>query len=410
MKSKWLIAALLMDFGFDLRAQIDSTLLRPMAAEQSDSARMNLDAIYARPFMQVGRSPVNIGGYLEVKAEHLGTDGVNEGTQFQMQRLTLFVASAITERISFLSEIEFEHGTEEIGIEFASLDLELDPLLTLRGGIVMNPIGAFNQNHDGPRWEFTDRPISASAMLPATWSNVGFGAFGKKGMGRWSVAYEAYLTNGFNDRIIANSDDRTSLPAAKEDPERFAESFNGVPLVTAKLATKRAGWGEVGLSWMGGVYNKFQDDGLELDVRRRVDVFAIDVQTDLQGIGTDVIGEWAWVLVDVPGSYTQQYGTRQQGGYLDIVQPIVQRRILGFDGAVLNLACRMEHVDWNVGRFQETGGDIGDAVWAVVPALSFRPVPGTVIRLNYRHHEQRDLLGDPPSRTGGFQFGISSYF
>ena len=391
-------------------AQIDSTLLRTAPVAQSDSSRMNLDAIYARPFLQIGRSPVNVGGYVEAKAEHMGTDGVSEGTQFQMQRLTLFVASAINERINFLTEIEFEHGTEEIGIEFASLDLELDPLLTLRGGVVMNPIAAFNQNHDGPRWEFTDRPISASAMLPATWSNVGFGAFGKKRIGSVSVAYEAYLTNGFNDRILGNTADRTSLPAAKEDPERFAESFNGVPLVTGKLAAKRAGWGEVGVSWMGGVYNKFKEDGLDLDIRRRVDVIAIDAQTKFTSTGTALIGEWAWVMVDIPVTYTQQYGTRQQGVFLDIVQPILQRRMLGFGGAVLNVACRFERVDWNVGRFRETGGDIGDDVWAVVPAVSFRPVSGTVIRLNYRYQQQRDLLGNPPALTGGLQFGISSYF
>lgn len=410
MITRWhpLLAALFCSAGS--LAQVDSTLLRPLPIAQDDSSRMNLDAIYARPFLQIGRSPVNVGGYLEAKAEHLGTDGVSEGMQFQMQRLTLFVASAINERLSFLSEIEFEHGTEEIGIEFASLDLELDPLFTLRGGVVMNPIGAFNQNHDGPRWEFADRPIAASAMLPATWSNVGFGAFGKKRLGACSLAYEAYLTNGFNDRIIANSDDRTSLPAAKEDPERFAESFNGVPLITAKLATKHADWGEVGISWMGGVYNKFQDDGLELDVRRRVDVFAIDAHSSIGNAGPTIIGEWAWVLVDVPDTYTQQYGERQEGGFVDVVQPLFRRRILGFNEAVLNVACRLEMVDWNVGTFRETGGDVGDDVWAVVPAISFRPVPGTVIRLNYRHQRQQDLLRNPPSITGGFQFGIATYF
>lgn len=392
-----------------VNAQMDSTLLRA-APSGPDSTRMNLDAIYSRPFMQLGRTPVNVGGYLEAKAEHLGTDGVSEGTQFQMQRLTLFVASAINERISFLSEIEFEHGTEEIGIEFASLDMELDPLLTLRGGVIMNPIGAFNQNHDGPRWEFSDRPISAARMLPATWSNIGFGAFGKKRLGAWSLAYEAYLTNGFNDRIIANDDNRTSLPAAKEDPERFAESVNGVPMVTGKLAAKRMGWGEVGVSWMGGVYNTFQDDGLVLDVRRRVDVFAVDVQSTLPRIGTSIVGEWAWVLVDVPTSYTQQYGDRQQGGYLDLVQPLMKCRILGFDNATVNVACRLEYVDWNVGTFRETGGAIGDEAWAVAPAISFRPAAGTVLRLNYRHQRRTDLLGNPPSVTGGFQFGVASYF
>jgi hypothetical protein len=51
---------------------------------------------------------------------------------------------------------------------FASVDFEFAPLLNLIGGVVMNPIGAFNQNHDGPKWEFVDRPISATQMLPAT--------------------------------------------------------------------------------------------------------------------------------------------------------------------------------------------------------------------------------------------------
>ena len=85
------------------------------------------------------------------------------------------------------------------------MDFEFSPLLNFRGGIVMNPIGAFNQNHDGPKWEFVDRPISATQMLPATLSNVGFGLFGKKFAKDWVYGYEAYLTNGFNDKIITNS-------------------------------------------------------------------------------------------------------------------------------------------------------------------------------------------------------------
>lgn len=59
------------------------------------------------------------------------------------------------------------------------MDLEFHPLLNLRGGIIMNPIGGFNQNHDGPRWDFIDRPISASGIIPTTLSNVGMGINGK---------------------------------------------------------------------------------------------------------------------------------------------------------------------------------------------------------------------------------------
>ena len=95
---------------------------------------------------------------------------------------------------------------------------------------------------------------------------------------------------------------------------------------------------------------------------------------------------------------------------MDIVQPIVRRDMLGFQNAVINVACRLEYVDWNVGTFTETGGNIGDNLWGVVPGVSFRPTPQTVFRINYRRQWQKDLLGNPPSNTAGIQVGISSYF
>jgi hypothetical protein len=390
-------------------AQIDPELLRKPEKDTSGS-QLNMDAVYNRPFIQVGKLPVALGGYVEANYQYLNEDGISEGHQFQMRRLTLFVSSSISKRIKFLSEIEFEDGTKEINIEFASVDFEFAPLLNFRGGIVMNPIGAFNQNHDGPKWEFVDRPISATQMLPATWSNVGFGIFGKKYHKDWVYGYELYLTNGFDESIISNSENKTFLPAAKENPDRFEESFNGSPLFTGKIALKNNRIAELGISYMGGIYNKFEDDGLTLDKKRRVNVFAIDFNSTISKSKTYINGEWAWVNVDIADTYTEQFGRKQQGGFLDVVQPIIKRPMFGFDKAVLNAAVRIEYVDWNKGTFKSTGDNISDHVFSVVPALSWRPTPQTVIRLNYRYNWQTDLLGNPPSKLAGFQFGISTYF
>ena len=406
---KYIILILTIFIAFNAEAQIDSSLLRRTPVNTTGNM-LNMDAVYNRPFLSVGKLPVALGGYAEANWQHLGTDGVSEGHQFQMRRFTLFVASSISKRIKFLSEIEFEDGTKEINIEFAAMDVEFDPLLNLRGGIIMNPIGAFNQNHDGPKWEFVDRPVSATQMLPATFSNAGFGVYGKKYNKDWVFAYEAYVTNGFNDRIIDNSEGRTSLPAVKEDRDRFEESFNGSPLLTGKLAIRNKKIAEIGISYMGGVYNKFEDDGLVLDRKRRADVIAIDANSTLPGINTFINAEWAWIIIDVPSTYTQQYGDKQQGGFIDIVQPVFKRKLFGFEKSVINLACRLEYVDWNVGSFRETGGNIADDFVSIVPALSWRPSPQTVIRLNYRYNWQQDLLGNPTARTAGFQAGFSTYF
>jgi hypothetical protein len=393
--------------AFFAQAQIDSSLLKRVPVDTTN-AKLNMDAVYNRPFLGLGKLPVSLGGYAEVNWQHLGNDGVSEGHQFQMRRMTLFVASSISKRIKFLSEVEFEEGGAEIAVEFAAIDVEWHPLVNLRSGIVVNPIGSFNQNHDGPKWEFTDRPISATQMLPATWSNVGFGLYGKTFSNDWMFGYEAYLTGGFDNSIIDNEENRTSLAASKGNIERFEE---GNTLFTGKVAMRHKTIGELGFSYMGGTYNKIEDDGLVLDdIKRKVHTIAIDYNTTLPKSNTFITGEWAWNFIDVPETYSQQYGNKQKGGFLDIVQPILNKNILGWENATLNLACRLEYVDKNVGTFKETGDNIGDAVWSVMPAVSFRPSAQTVFRLNYRHMRERDVLGNDPSITGGFIFGISTYF
>jgi hypothetical protein len=392
-----------------LHAQKDSSGIR-RTPQDTGRNKMNLDAVYNRPFLQAGKLPVAIGGYLETNTSYFSTNGISEGFSFQFPRLTLFMSSSISQRIKFLTEIEFEEGGREINIEFASLDFQLHPLLNVRAGIIMNPIGAFNQNHDGPKWEFVSRPLSATTIIPSTLSNAGMGVFGKYGLGKLVWAYEAYLSNGFNDRVILNSENRTWLPAAKNDPERFEESFNGEPLGTVKTAIKHYDIGELGISWMGGVYNKFMEDGLILDKKRRLDLLALDFNSALRRSGTYINAEWVWAMVDVPLTYSQQFGSRQRGGFLDIVQPVMRGNIFGWENSTLNLALRSEYVDYNAGNFRETGTNIFDHVYALVPGVSFRPSRQTVVRLNYRYQWQTDILGNPAARTAGIQFGFSSYF
>jgi len=409
MKKLVTILTLTLIAGFSVQAQIDPKLLKSPVRDTTKQI-LNMDAVYERPFITVGKLPVSVGGYMEANWQYQGTDGVSDGHQFQFRRMTLFVASTISKRIKFLSEIEFEPADKEIAIEFAALDMELHPMLNLRGGMIMNPIGAFNQNHDGPKWEFTDRPIAMTQMLPATWSNAGFGIYGKYYNTDWMFGYELYASSGFDNSIIANGENKTFLPAAKENAERFEEMASGEPLLTGKVAVRHNKIGEIGLSYMGGAYNKWQNDGIIVDDKRRLDVFAVDFNTTLPKLNTFITAEWAWIKVGVPITYSQQFGNKQQGGFADIVQPVLKKNMLGWQNATLSLACRFEYVDWNVGTFRETGGNIGDELWSVMPGVSFRPRLQTVLRLSYRAQWQKDLLGNPPARTSALQFGLSTYF
>ena len=379
-------------------------------SNESPSDSLSMDASYNRPVNGGSGARVAIGGYLEANTFYSSEDGLSEGLSFQARRLTMFMSSKISNRIKFMSEIEFEEGGREIVIEFAAMDIELSPAFNLRGGIVMNPIGSFNQNHDGPNWEFIERPDMAVNMLPATWSNAGFGIYGKMYSGDFIIGYEAYLTNGFNNSIIDNEESRTFLPAAKEDHERFEESFNGRPLFTGKIAIKNRQIGELGFSYMGGVYNKYTDDGVDLDDERRCDVFAIDFSTTIKSTGTHITAEAALIIVDIPETYTEQYGSEQHGAFMDIVQPVFRGKVLDWENSVFNVAARIDYVDWNVGTFESMGTDIGDEVFAITPGLSFRPTNETVLRLNYRYQWQEDILHNPAALTATWMLGFSTYF
>jgi len=371
---------------------------------------MNMDAGYNRPFLTAGKLPVAIGGYLEANTMYAQTDGVSDGFSFQARRLTLFFSSTIARRIKFLSEIEFEDGTKEINIETAMVDIEFHPLFNLRGGILLNPIGSFNQNHDGPRWDFIDRPLESVTVLPATLSNAGFGIHGKYARVNWILGYEAMLSNGFDDRVISNTQNRTSLSEGKSNPEKFEESNSGLPMFTGRLALRNRKAGEIGISYMTGVYNKWKEDGLTIDRKRSASAIALDFNASFLDERVTITGEASRVFVDVPESYSQTFGSMQSGIFTDIVLTVLQRRMFGWDKARLNAGIRIEYVDYNQGRFRETGGNIGDDAWAVVPSLAFRPAGAFVLRFNYRHQQDQDLLGNEPSKTGVILFGFSTYF
>ena len=424
---KLLQAIIITAFFYDIQpafAQIDSSLLRSPSLADTGKHGLTMDAGYNRPFLKLGKLPVSIGGYIEADYQYVNTSGITIGNQFQFRRFSLFVASTISPHIKFLSEIEYENDPSgdpgetttgpEFGIEYAAMDIEFDPLLNLRGGMILNPIGSFNQNHDGPKYEFTDRPIAMTQMLPDTWNNPGFGLYGKRYEGDWMLGYEFYLTGGFNDSIIDNTQGKTFLPAAKSSLTRFTASASGEPLYTAKLSFGNNKIGQLGLSYMGGVYNTWRVEGAQVDNKRSVNVFDVDFNTTIPKLHTNIITEWAWVFVDLPADYTPEYAHKQFGGFIDIVQPIIRGRILDWDNATVNIAVRGEYVDWNDGNFAATGQKMYNDLWSIMPAVSFRPTPQTVLRLNYRRQTQNDITGNKIGAaigpTAGLSFGISTYF
>ena len=378
--------------GMPVAAQVDSTL-----AQQG---------IYDRPFIG-SVSSTSLGGYVEGNTNYFVEEGVTEGFSMELRRFNIFLYSAISSRVRFLSELEFEHGTEEIALETALVDFQFRPSLVLRAGIILLPIGYLNQNHDSPKWDFVDRPLVTTDIIPSTLSEVGAGVYGRGGRGSLLFSYDIYLTNGLGQFIVGNEFGRTDIASGKSE-EQFEEDNNGSPAISGRFGLLRTGIGEVGLSYYGGFYNSFIVEGQEVDDRRWLGITALDFGVSLGP--ADVRGELAYAQIDVPPGMSEVFGDRQWGGYLDVVVPLWRPDFSGYRDASFALGLRLERVDYNRGRFSSTGGKIMDDVTALVPGISFRPTPGTVFRANYRYQWTRDFVGNQAVRSAGFQVGFATYF
>ncbi len=244
-------------------------------------------------------------------------------------------------------------------------------------------------------------------IIPSTLSEVGGGVFGRIAIGRATLTYDAYVTNGLRDGVVGNALGRTDVASGKGE-ELFAEDNNGSPAWSGRVAVRLPTSGEVGVSYYGGYYNSFRLEGVEVDERRWLGIGALDFGGSVGP--ADVRGEIAYATVDVPGGMVEIFGDTQWGGHVDVTLPVWRPRLPGYAHAVLAASLRVESIDYNVGTFASTGASIRDDVAAIVPGISLRPTPGTVVRANYRYHWIRDFVGNPTQRMAGFQLGFATYF
>lgn len=362
--------------------------------------------IYNRPFLaSMGRTAV--GGYVEGNTNYFREDGISEGFSMELRRFNIFLFSSIGSRIRFISELEFEDGAEEIALETALVDFIVNPSFVLRAGVLLPPVGAFNVNHDSPRWDFIDRPLVSTEIIPATLSEVGFGAHGRLFPRGFSVTYDAYLTNGLGDGVILNEAGRTRLASGK-GTGLVSEDNNGRPALSGRVGLQRRQLGELGISYYGGTYNTFRVEGQDVDVPRGVSLLALDLNTEVRSVS--LRGELAYAWIDVPADLQETFGERQWGFFVDAVVPLFRPRIRGLTDPVVSAVLRVERVDFNHGSFASTGDPIGDEIDAFTAGVSFRPVAGTVFKANYRHESIRDFQGNQPGKRAGFQFGLATYF
>lgn len=353
--------------------------------------------VYDKPFVTTLFGRTAIGGYMEAVWKVSRTEGVTEETGFEARRFNLFAFSRISERARLFAEIEFEHGTEEINIEFAAVDVEFHPSLIFRGGILLSPLGKFNLTHDSPLNELTDRPVVSTQIIPTALSEAGMGFYGSLFPSSHArLTYELYAVNGFHDGVVLAGEGTR----VREGRGEVGEDNNPVPSFVGRVGFSPVTELEFGTSVHHGPYNRYRVDEFLIDDKRNLTIAAFD--WEFNTIDLDFLGEYAHALIDVPPSLEGLFAERQQGIYSQVNYRFGRGIFTALAKSFFTAVARYEFVDFDADL-------AGDAQQRLSFGINFRPASDTVFKLDYRydwHWSRVNVL----ERGAGVSFSVASYF
>lgn len=258
---------------------------------------------------------LSLAGYGEMLLENFAS--ANESgagnaptTRLDFLRAILYAGYRFNDRFLFNSEIEVEHAGE-IFVEFAYVDYLVNDNLSVRGGLLLLPLGLVNEFHEPTVFIGSKRPETEQRILPSTWRENGAGVLGTYG----PVAFRAYLVNGLNASGFTSAGVRGGRQRgiqARAADMAFAGRFDVTP--------QPGIFGGVGFYKGGSGQDAIVVNGARLDVGNTI--FETHGQAQLRGF--DLRALYAAAHIDEAGllstalrlAATAPVAERMEGGYV----------------------------------------------------------------------------------------------
>ena len=326
------------------------------------------------------RSGVSLAGYGEMllqnyAAANQARAGGAPTTQFDFLRAILYVGYRFNDRFLFNSELEVEHA-KEIFVEFAYVDYMPTDNLTVRGGMVLVPLGLVNEFHEPTVFIGAKRPETESRIIPSTWRENGAGILGSVGM----VTFRAYVTNGFSGSAFSAAGFRGGRQkGGKALAANMA--FSGrldvtpVPGVFAGVGLYAGGSGQEAIVF----------DGETITLGTRI----TEVHGQAQIRGFDVRALFAQASIDQAGRASRALGLgtgspiadTMQGGYIQFGYDLLSQTT---SSVGLTPYLRYERVDT---QHQVPAGftrDLSRDGTFTSFGVELKPIPNIVVKANYQ--------------------------
>ena len=257
---------------------------------------------------------MKFSGYGEIHYNNpeFGTMNEDAPAQADVHRFVLGWLYEFTPGVRVDAEVDFEHAAQEIELEYAFLDCDLNSSLTLRTGSVLMPVGPLNEFHEPTTYYSVERPYVERYIMPTTWQEIGVGVVGRSGSG--ALSFRGYVVTGLSASGFSTLDGiRGGLSHGFEAP---AEDLAGAARLeyasTSGLAIGASGYyggADQGDAAMGDVFvgigsadARFRRGGLDLrGVIYRTMLDGADSVSSVNGetIGEAMMGWYAEAAYDI---------------------------------------------------------------------------------------------------------------
>ena len=349
------------------------------------------------------RQGVSIGGYGELLYENYADElesgaAASRNDQFDALRAILYVGYKFNDKVLFNSEIEVEHA-DEIYLEFAYVDYQINESLGLRGGMLLAPMGLVNELHEPTFFLSTERSLTENRIIPTTWRENGFGLFGDLGPFEW----RAYMMNSLDGAGFSGS----GLRGGRQKGARaVAEDFSFVGRVDY---TETPGLILGASAHVGQTAMNRELDGREVDGG----VFIWDLHADWRVSGWTLRGLVAGAEVNEPIALNELNGLSGSDGigesmlgwYVEGSYDVLR----GVDtGQQLTPYLRYEQLNTQRTVAEGFTADPANDITVTELGVAWKPVPQVVWKLGWQNHsnaadtglDHSALLPRPALRAG----------
>ena len=344
---------------------------------------------------------LTVGGYGEITYNR----ATGKNAELDIQRLVLLFGYKFSDKVQFVTEIEFEH-VKEVFVEQAFLQYTVADNVNLRGGLMLVPMGIVNEYHEPTTFNGVERPSMDGAIIPTTWREIGIGVSGK--FDEASLRYQAYIFNGFQSTSSDGSGAITggNLGGSKGlrgGRQKGARSNFNNPNFAAKLDYYGLPGLRLGLS---GYFGRTQSpvdvenlDGSEVGIS----MLGLDARYAYQRFTAR--GQFIYAALSDTKAYNaatgKDLGSALQGYYLEAAYNLLpqtkQQQLFGFvryedydthasieEGITRNLT--YDRQEWTLG-------------------LSYKIAPGAVVKADYQFKNNAADLN-----TKQLNFGLGVWF